>query len=316
MDRAPLRVVFLGNDPWSVPALAAIDASTHEIALVVTAAPRPAGRGSKLRPTAVADAAHVAGWPLLETATIRDGGGTQRVREAAPDVLVVVAFGELLTGGLLGLAPRGAVNLHFSLLPALRGAAPVQHALLAGLDETGVTTMRMDEGLDTGPILLQRPIVIGSDEDAGALGLRLAAAGGELLVQTLDAAARDALSPRIQDPTKATWAPKLGPADRAVDWSGAARELVRRVRALSPAPAATTRFRGKGLKVFRAAAIDADAATPDAPGTIVPGADATPLVATGSGSVALLEVGPEGRGRMDGAAFARGARIEAGERLG
>jgi methionyl-tRNA formyltransferase len=306
-------VAFLGNDPWSVPPLEALAASSHRPALVVTAVPKPAGRGSRLTPTAVADAARRVGLPLAEVETVKRGAGFDSLAASRPDVLVVVAYGEILPDGVLELPSIAPVNLHFSLLPELRGASPVQHALLLGLERTGVTTMVMDAGLDTGPVLGQRADEIRPDDDAGSLGERLARVGGELLVATLDGLADGSASSAPQE-GEPTYAPKLGAEDRVLHWTEPADALVRRVRALAPDPAATTEFRGEGLKVLRASVVDL--AGPGEPGTVATvGRDAI-TVAAGEGGVRLDEVGPAGRKRMSGGDFARGFRPQPGERLG
>jgi methionyl-tRNA formyltransferase len=310
-----LRVAFLGNDRWSVPSLEALAGSRHEVALVVTRPPRPGRRGGGPVPTPVARAALALGLPLLEVPTVRSGEGFERLRRAAADVLVVVAYGEILPREVLDLPPRGVVNVHFSLLPELRGAAPVEHAILRGLDRTGVTTMLLDEGLDTGPILLQAEEPIREGDDAGALGERLAGIGGRLLVETLDRLEAGTLEPRPQDPALASHAPRLGPGDRRIDWTRPGEEVVRVVRAFAPEPGAVTRFRGRVLKVLAAEPAAADR-TGNGPGTILGADERGLLVAAGVGSVRLLEVAPEGRRRMTGAAFARGSRPLPGERLG
>jgi len=214
-----LRVAFLGNDAWSVPSLGAIARSRHLVVTVVTAEPKPAGRGNELTPTPVAVEAERLGLPLLQTSTVRTGAGFKELSTTAPDVLAVVAYGELLTPNVLHVPTIAPVNVHFSLLPQLRGAAPVQTALLAGLDRTGVTTMMMDKGLDTGPVILQREERILPEDDAGSLGERLAEIGAELLVETLDMLASGPVAPQPQDPSLATLAPKFGPEDRVLDWS-------------------------------------------------------------------------------------------------
>jgi methionyl-tRNA formyltransferase len=323
----PLSIAFLGNDEWSVPTLLAIAESPHRVSIVATYRPRAERRGSALRPTPVARAAAERELPLAEVETVREGDGRRALEGARPDVLVVVAYGELLPPHILTLAPLGAVNVHFSLLPALRGASPVQHALLAGSRRTGVTTIRLDEGLDTGPILLQAPEEIRSEDDAGSLGARLADAGARLLVRTLDGLAEGGLDPRPQDEREATFAPKLAAADRVIRWGDEARSIVNRVRALAPAPAATTAYRSEPLKVFRAAALDdpreangatSERATPagNAAGDVVAVGRGGVDVVAGRGVVRLLEVAAAGRRRMAAGDFARGARLRPGERLG
>jgi methionyl-tRNA formyltransferase len=310
-----LRVAFLGNDAWSVPALRAIAASRHEVVLAMTAAPKPAGRGNEPTPTAVAEAARDLGLVRAEVETVRSGPGLERLAGAAPEVLAVVAYGEILPPGVLELAEIAPVNLHFSLLPALRGASPVQTALLLGWQGTGVTTIVMDEGLDTGPILLQRAEPIAPEDDAGTLGARLADLGADLLVETIDLLSSEPVAPRPQEEALATFAPKLGPNDRILRWSEPARALVNRCRALSPTPSATTSFRGGGLKVFRAEVAEV-AEVAGEPGGVVSVSRDGIVVATGDGGFRPLEVAPAGRRRMSGADFVNGFHPEVGERLG
>lgn len=308
----PLRVAFLGNDAWSVPSLRALAASRHPVVAVVTAAPKPAGRGNEPRPTPVAEEARRLGLPLVETETVKTGPGFKRLAASVPDVLAVVAYGEILSPNVLHLPRVAPVNLHFSLLPELRGAAPVQTALLAGLERTGVTTMLMDKGLDTGPIILQREVPILPEDDAGSLGARLAEVGAELLVETVDLLASGPVAPRPQDPRLATYAPKFGPEDRALDLSQPARLLVNLVRALSPEPGARTIFRGEPLKVLRAEAVPAEGE----PGVIVEVGKGGFVVATTEGGFAPLVLAPAGRRVMPVGDFVNGYRPAVGERLG
>jgi len=314
----PLRIAFLGNADWSVPSLESLDGSRHDVVLVLTRAPRPSGRGRRPAPTEVADAAGRLGIPLGEIATVRDGDGMRLLRDAEPDVLAVVAYGEILSMGVLSVPRLMPVNVHFSLLPMLRGAAPVQRAILEGLTRTGVTTMRMDEGLDTGPILMQTATGIGDTEDAGTLGARLAGLGGPLLVQTIDALADGVLQETPQDQSDATFAPKLTSDDEALDWTRPTDEILRRIRALSPSPGGATTFRGRRLKVLRAGRDGGQLLGPDAtPGSVVAGR--VLLVAAGRSpreTLRLDEVQPEGKRRMSGEEFLRGYRPQAGERLG
>lgn len=305
-----MRAAFLGNAPWSVPSLQALVTSRHEVVAVITRDPRPAGRGGRPRPTAVAEAARGLELRLVEAPTVKHGEGLEALRGAAPEVLAVVAYGEILPAEVLALPTVAPVNVHFSLLPVLRGAEPVRRAILQGFDTTGVTTIRMDEGMDTGPILLQAEEAIQPEDDAGSLGERLAWLGGRLLVETLDGLAAGMLQERPQDHGAATVAPKLKPEEEWIDWSDPAEAVVRRVRALAPEPGARTRFRDRVVKVLRATAV----AGSGPPGTVVE--PDGPLVAAGRGAVALDLVVPEGRKPMDGAAFARGRRPEPGERFG
>ncbi len=306
-----MRVAFLGSDRWSVPSLEALAGSPHEVALVMTREPKPAGRGSRLTPTPVAEAARAIGLPLAEPATVKSGEGLEALRGSAPEALAVVAYGEILPAEILDLPTRLPVNLHFSLLPELRGAAPVQHAILRGLVATGVTTIRMDEGMDSGPVLLQAEEAILDDDDAGSLGARLAARGATLLVETLSRLEAGDLEERPQDPARATVAPKITAADRGLDWSEPADAVVRRVRALAPEPGASARFGGKVLKVFRAHVVEGRGR----PGEVAAVSNDGLAVGAGEGLVALDEVAPEGRSRMSGGEFVRGYRPEPGHAL-
>lgn len=306
-----MRVVFLGNDVWSVPSLQALADSSHEVALVATRVPRPAGRGGKLRATPVAEAARTLGLPLAEAETVKRGAGIEAIQNAAPDVLVVVAYGEILPKDILEIPRAAPVNVHFSLLPALRGADPVRRAILEGRQVTGVTTIRMDEGADTGPILLQQDEPIRDGDDAGSLGARLAEVGGSLLVRTLDRLEDGDLQERPQDDAAVTLAPKLRSEEEWLDWSEDARRVGLRVRALAPDPGARTRFRDRILKVLEARASQGDGE----PGTIVAVSKDALGVAAATGVVYLEEVLPEGRRRMSGSEFIRGYRPEVGERL-
>src|SRR5438105_539271 len=246
-----MRVVFLGNAPWSLPSLEAVAGSSHEVALVLTRVPRPAGRGKRLTPTPVADSARRIELPRLEVETVRSGAGFDTVGQAAPDVLAVVAYGESLPQPVLDVPRVAPVNVHFSLLPKLRGAAPVQRAILEGLESTGVTTIRMDAGMDTGPILLQAPDPIQLEDDAGGLGDRLAALGGRTLVETLDGLAAGTIAERSQDDSQATTAPKLTTVDEQIRWDRRGIDIERQVRALAPDPGAMTIYGGRTLKVFK-----------------------------------------------------------------
>jgi methionyl-tRNA formyltransferase len=316
---SPVRVIFLGNDPWSVPTLDALAAADDiDVEFVLTNPPRPAGRGSRITPTAVATAAQRLGIDAFEVEGVRAGEGLRAIAEAEPDTVVVVAYGELLTPEVLDVPRLGTVNLHFSLLPRWRGAAPVQRALMEGDEVTGVSVMLLDEGLDTGPVLdtLEEPIR--PDDDAGSLGDRLSMIGAPLVVEALRALEAGTGVPRSQDHAAAAYAERIKPDERTIDWVHPAVSIVRRVRALAPSPGATTTFRGRGLKVLRAEARPVGGwmlTSSPRPGALSVDSDGTPLAQAREGMVALLEVAPAGRARMSGADWARGARLQPGERL-
>jgi len=307
-----LRVAFLGNDAWSVPSLGALARSAHLVVAVVTAEPKPAGRGNRLRATPVALEAARLGLPLIETGTVKTGEGFKRLSMSAPDVLAVVAYGEILPPVVLNVPAVAPVNLHFSLLPKLRGAAPVQTALLAGMTRTGVTTILMDAGLDTGPVILQRAVEIEPEDDAGSLGARLADVGAELLVGTVDMLASAPVAPIKQDEELATLAPKFQAADRVLDWANPATVLVNLVRALSPDPAAATVFRDEVLKILKAEAVEASGE----PGVIVEVSKGGFVVATATGGFSPVTLAPAGRRAMSAQDFVNGHRPRVGERLG
>jgi methionyl-tRNA formyltransferase len=315
-----MRVAFLGNDPWSVAPLHALaDAPDIELDLVVTNPPRPAGRGSQLTPTAVADAARTQDLPLLEIDRVRDGAGFDALDTLEPDAIVVVAYGEILTPDVLDIPRLGAVNVHFSLLPRWRGPAPVQRAILEGDGVTGVTVMLMDEGMDTGPILATLETSIGPEEDAGSLGARLAEMGARLLVESVRGFEKGTLGPRSQDHAGATYAARLLPDERTIDWNAPADSIVRRVRAFAPEPGAVTTFRRGRLKILRAADLGSVGWTSlsPMPARIEIRTDGRVTVDAGAGTkVELLEVAPAGRKQMTGAEWARGARIEPLDHLG
>lgn len=320
VKRLSVRVVFLGNSSWSVPTLEALAGSSHDLVRVITRTPRPAGRGSALRPTPVAEAGRALSLPLLEVESVKKGPGFEAIASEAFEILCVVAYGEILPPSVIRLPRVAPVNLHFSLLPELRGAAPVQWAILEGLAATGVSTIRMDEGMDTGPVLRRAEEAISDEDDAGSLGARLAAMGGRLLVDTLDRLAEGSLREEVQDESRATYAPKLGPEDRVIEWGEGIEPILRRVRAMAPEPGAETVFRGKRLKILRATGRflhgPPSIKTKVVPGTLLAVSDVSLAAHTGHGVVAPLEVQPEGRRRMAVEEFVRGYRPEPGERLG
>ncbi|MBL1067255.1 methionyl-tRNA formyltransferase [Streptomyces sp. 7-21] len=309
-----MRLVFAGTPEVAVPALdALLSSQRHEVAAVVTRPDAPAGRGRRVTASPVAERAREAGVEILRPQHPRDADFQARLREIAPDCCPVVAYGALLPPSALAIPRHGWVNLHFSLLPAWRGAAPVQHALLAGDEVTGATTFQIEEGLDSGPIYGVVTEEIRPQDTSGDLLTRLALAGAGLLAATMDGIEDGTLTPRPQPAEGVSLAPKLTTEDARIDWSAPALRVDRVVRACTPAPGAWTLFRGERLKVRQAAL--APGREDLAPGEIA--ADKkTVHVGTGSHAVELLWVQPQGRKPMRAADWARGVRLGASERLG
>ena len=302
-----MRLVFAGTPAVAVPSLQAIlDSGRHEVAAVVTRPDKPAGRGRAVRTSPVKDVAEQHGVRVLQPARAGDADFLQALRDLAPDCCPVVAYGALLPRPALDIPAHGWVNLHFSLLPAWRGAAPVQHAILAGDEITGATTFLIEEGLDSGPIFGMLTAEIGRRETAGMLLERLAVEGAGLLLATLDGIADGSLQPRPQPTDGVTMAGKLTPDDARIDWSTPALRVDRVVRACTPAPGAWTTFRGKRLKLSPVEVGAGDVAAL-APGSVHSEGDQV-LVGTGSTPVRLTDVQPEGRAVMSAAAWARGVR--------
>lgn len=284
------------------------------VVAVVTQPDRPKGRSGKPTPSPVKERALAEGLPVLQPESPRDAGFAEELARFSPDVCAVVAYGHILPAEVLAVPKRGFVNVHFSLLPRYRGAAPVQRAVMAGERETGVTTFLLEPTLDTGPILGVVRIPIAPEDTSGTLMQTLANAGAALLIDTLDDMKAGTLNPLPQDPTLATPAPKIKPEEGRIDWTRPAREIANLVRGLNPAPGAYTTFRGKRLKVWRAS--PAAGPEPAQPGTVLPADPDTLVVATGDGALALLEVQLEGGKRLATADFVRGHAPKATEVLG
>ena len=313
-----MRVVYLGTPAAAVPPLEALLASPHQVVAVVTRPDRPRDRrGGTPLPSPVKQAAQAAGLPVLEPPRGRDPALPGQLAAFGADIGVSCAFGHLLPDEVLAAFPRGIINLHFSLLPAYRGAAPVQRALLDGAAVTGVTTFVIDAGMDTGPMLLAAEVSVHPDEDAGALTTRLAEVGARLTVETLDALEAGQVEPRAQPQAGVSHAPKVTPEEARLDFARPAGWLANAVRAFTPAPGAWTTLRGRRLKVTRAAAVD-DRGTGGGldPGRLGLGPDGRLLVGAADRPLELIELRPEGRRAMSGAEFARGARLGPEEWLG
>ena len=310
MEGAPLRAAFFGTPAFALPALDALHAAGHRIEAVYTQPPRPAGRGRRLRAGPVAERAGALGLPVRAPATLGAPAEVAHLEALRLDVGVVAAYGRLLPGAVLRAFRLGCVNVHASLLPRWRGAAPVERAIMAGDTVTGISLMLMDEGLDTGPVLDRCEVPIGPAATGGGLRAALAACGAERLPAALRGLAAGTLVPAAQ-PGGAVYAGKLGPADRVLDWGAPAVQLDRRGRALDPAPGARAQLplkgRAESVKVWRARPVD-DA--PPAPaGTVL---DDRLTVACGAGALRLLEVQRPGGRRLAAADFLRGLPVPAG----
>jgi methionyl-tRNA formyltransferase len=302
-----LRTVFFGTPEWAVPSLDALLASDVEVVAVVTNPDRPSGRGMKLQPSPVKAAATTAGVRVLQPARARDPELLDELRAIAPDVAVVVAYGSILPKSLLDVPPHGFVNVHFSLLPLYRGAAPVQRAIIDGRLETGVSMMVLTEGMDEGPVLAAEATPIGPAETAAELGERLATLGARALLPALTGYVSGALTPVPQDDSAATYAPKITTAEARIDWSEDARSIGNKVRALNPAPGAWTSLGDERVKLHRAAPGDHPELRP---GELLV-ADRL-FAGTGDGAIAIEEAQVAGRKAMSGLELARGLRLEPG----
>ncbi|WP_159479640.1 methionyl-tRNA formyltransferase [Streptomyces caniferus] len=311
-----MRLVFAGTPEVAVPALDALIASDrHEVVAVVTRPDAPAGRGRKLVASPVAERAQEAGIEVLKPVKPRDEDFLARLREIAPDCCPVVAYGALLPKSALDIPAKGWVNLHFSLLPAWRGAAPVQHAVLAGDEVTGASTFQIETGLDSGPVFGVLTEQVRPTDTSGDLLTRLAFAGSGLLVATMDGIEDGTLQAVPQPAEGVTLAPKIEVEDAKVDWAAPALRVDRVIRGCAPAPGAWTVFRGERLKLMSAVLAAGHTEPALAPGNLAVTKKAV-YVGTGSHPVELVWVQPQGKKPMKAADWARGVRIEAGERLG
>ena len=304
-----MKLVFAGTPEFAAVSLEALLRASHEVTLVLTRPDRPAGRGLKAQPLAVKQVALDRGLPLLQPATLEDPATLNAIAAARPVVLVVAAYGLILPPALLALPPRGCLNVHASLLPRWRGAAPIQRALLAGDSTTGTTIMRMDRGLDTGPILLQEAIAIAPGDTAGTLHDKLATLGARLLVRALEASP----APKPQDGSIATYATRIGKGEAEIDWRNTAAAIERQVRAFDPVPGAQTRCEGRALKIWRARI---ERGVSAAPGTVCEAESGGIVVACGSDGLRITELQRAGGRRLAVRAFLSGFRLARGARFG
>jgi len=309
-----MRIVFMGTPESAVPSLQRCLQDGHEVVAVWTQPDRPSGRGNKISPSPVKEFALSRGLTIHQPPRIKTDEATQLFRSHNADIAVVVAYGRILPASFLGAQAHGCVNVHFSLLPRYRGAAPVNWAIVKGESETGVTTMFIEPELDSGPILLQRSTLIGETETASELMPRLSELGAELLGQTLKDF--DQLKPRTQDHNEATLAPLLKKEDGLIDWSATATEIDRMIRGFQPWPNAYSTVQSRGLTIWKAESIK-EAMVGGIPGEVLTAHGDDLIVACGDDTaLRLLEVQPEARRRMTVRDFLNGLHLKAGDRLG
>ena len=311
-----MKLVYAGAPAFSVPPLAALLGAGREVAAVLTQPPRPVGRKAVLTPTPLAAFAEERGIPVLAFARVREH--VAELRAAGADCMVTCAYGQILTDEVLAAFPAGVYNIHASLLPRWRGASPVQHAILAGDAETGITVMRTERGLDTGDILLARALQVSAQDTAGTLAEKLSALGGACICEALSRLERGEASFTVQDGSRATLCKKIEKADCLVDFSRPAEEVCRLVRAMSPAPLAYAYLRGAPVNFYFAepcegAASSVNGAADAAPGTVLRADKAGIVVAAGRGCVRILELQAAGGKRMRAADFANGRKAAAGD---
>ena len=301
----PLRLAFMGTPDFAAASLAALIAAGHDIAAVYSQPPRPAGRGQQPRPSPVQRLAESHGLPVLTPTNLKTAESQQQFAALGLDAAVVVAYGLLLPRAILESPRRGCLNVHASLLPRWRGAAPIQRAILAGDRESGITIMQMDQGLDTGPILLRRAIEIGPKETGAGLHDRLASLGAELIVEALEGLAAGRLQPTPQPAEGASYAAKLTREEERLDWREPALLLDRRVRALAPRPGAWCEIAGERVKVLEAEAVEGQGL----PGHLI---DDRLTVVCGAGALRLLKLQRAGKAALPAQDFQRGFPLTAG----
>ena len=309
-----MRVIFMGTPDFSVGTLEALIAAGHEVCLAVTQPDKPKGRGGKMQYTPVKEKALFYNIPVYQPKRVRDPECVEELRKYNADVMVVVAFGQILPKEILEMTPYGCINVHASLLPKYRGAAPIQWAIIEGEEVTGVTTMQMDEGLDTGDMILKTEVPVAADETGESLHDKLAAAGAALCVETLKALEDGTAVREKQGESPTAYAKMLTKELGDIDWAEPAVKIERLVRGLNSWPSAYTHWNGKVMKIWRAAAEAAETADVQ-PGTVVSVEKESFAVQTGDGVLRVLEVQMPGKKRMDAGAFLRGNTMEPGELL-
>jgi len=310
MEKKKFRIIFMGTPDFAVPSLKALLAHGEDIAAVITQPDRPKGRGRKLAAPPVKDVALGAGLPVLQPVKIKTDAFLDALRDLHPDLVVVAAYGKILPKALLDLPPLGAINVHGSLLPKYRGAAPIQRALVNGETETGITIMQMDEGMDTGDILLSGALPIAPQDTAATLAGKMADLGADLLIKALDLLRDNRLRPVKQDESLASSAPPLCKHEGRINWTDSARAIGCRLRGFDPWPAASTTLEGTNMRFFKPEVIDRPAQ--EKPGTLCRADAGGLLIATGKGYLLVKEIQREGGKRMPVESFLRGRPLQPG----
>lgn len=305
-----MRVIFMGTPDFSVPILEALVEEGHQVVGVVTQPDKPKGRGKAILMTPVKEKALEYQLPVYQPKKVRDPEFVRVLKEQKADIMVVAAFGQILSKEVLEIPPMGCVNVHASLLPKYRGSAPIQWAVINGEKETGVTTMMMDEGIDTGDMLEKEVVFLDADETGDSLHRKLSQAGSRLIISTLKKLEEKTLVPTPQPEEGSSYVKMLKKEMGDLDWTMEAQALERLVRGLNSWPGTYTRWKGKTLKIWKAAVVDRE--YEGVYGQVVHTDQSTILVKTGKGALALLELQPEGKKRMDTAAFLRGYPVEEG----
>lgn len=306
-----MRIVFMGTPDFSVPTLEALVASEHEVVGVVTQPDKPKGRGKEIHMSPVKECALQHNVPVYQPVRARNEAFVEEMRALHPDAMVVIAFGQILPKSLLDLPKYGCVNIHASLLPKYRGAAPIQWAVINGDEETGITTMMMDVEMDTGDMLEKTIVKLNPDETGGSLFDRLSLLGGDLILSTLDKLEKGEITPVPQDHEKATYVKKISKSMGDIDWTMDAVSIERLVRGLNPWPSAFTRWNGKMLKIWEAKVLP-DPAEKVPCGSVISAGDDGLKIQTGNGVLCVTSLQLEGKKRMDTAAFLRGYQVESG----
>ena len=312
------RLIYMGTPDFAVPPLKALISAGYEIAAVFTQPDKPRGRSGKMAPTPVKEVAQEAGIPVYTPRRVREEESVDLIRSIAPDVIVVAAFGQIIPVSILEIPPYGCINIHASLLPKYRGAAPIQRAVLDGEKQSGVTIMQMDKGLDTGDILLQRAVELAKDETGGSLFTRLSELGAVTIIEALEELESGRLTPiRQPEQSPTPYAAMLKKEDGCIDWTKDAASIERMIRGMDPWPGAYTHLEKKQLKLFKAA-VEADPEKEERvdeeilPGTVVHVGKDHFTVRTGNGRLKILELQLEGKKRMESAAFLRGFSLKEG----